>query len=158
MAVQDFDFGIICVERSDIRIVLPQFRAAGANIGEELIRITFVQVAEGGCEHDEITGRLIVDENQLLHASIASSLVLVLEITGQVEDEEAVQSVRQSERQSGMAVRVHCIPSIFAVESGSLDFQRELFEFCSLGQWDGNEGGQGIGVGAAPALGVPVSE
>src|SRR5438874_11469844 len=47
---------------------------------------------------------------------------------------------------------------IVTVESWTLNLQRQVFEFRSLGQRDGNESREGIYIGAAAARGVHISE
>ena len=70
-AVDHGDFGVVVIERRDIRIVLPQMIAGRAHVGQEAAGVTFVQVPHGGREHDDIAGRQEVFEQEFLHGRIS---------------------------------------------------------------------------------------
>ncbi len=74
MAFKDFDFRIACIQRTEIGVVLPELRAAGANVSEELFRITFVEISNRCGKHHQVARRLIIDENQLLHSRVMANI------------------------------------------------------------------------------------
>ena len=52
-------------ERSEMRVVLPKFRAGGADVREKSSRMTAMQIAHGGRQHNEIAWRQKIPEDQL---------------------------------------------------------------------------------------------
>jgi hypothetical protein len=67
MAFDDPQRRIVDIQPSQIRIIFPEFRAAGPYIRKKLSRIALMKVAHRRGEHHHIAGRLKVGENQLLH-------------------------------------------------------------------------------------------
>jgi hypothetical protein len=61
MTFQDLCVGIVYLQRSQIGIVLPQFRTARADIREELVGITVMEVSHRGGQRHHVTGRLKVN-------------------------------------------------------------------------------------------------
>ena len=57
---------IIFSQGRDMRIVLPQGRAGRADIREKLVGIAPVQIPHRRRQHDDVTGRLKIRQNQLL--------------------------------------------------------------------------------------------
>lgn len=67
MALDYFNLAIVLVEWSQVRVVFPELRAGGADIRQETVRITFMEVAHGRRQHDNITRGKKMFENQLSH-------------------------------------------------------------------------------------------
>ena len=65
--IQQLGFGVIVLYRRDVRIVRPKFAAGGAQIRDESIGTTEVQIPHSGGEHDDVTQRQSALENQLPH-------------------------------------------------------------------------------------------
>ena len=68
LAIEDLDLGIIQVKRGEVRVVEPQLRPAGMDVGEEPARVRRVQIADGGAQGHGIAGRLMVHQDELLDA------------------------------------------------------------------------------------------
>lgn len=71
LAGDEFDAGIVFVERRDVRIVLPGRRAWGTHVREELSGMTAMQVPDGGCQHHDVARRLRVAENESSHDCVS---------------------------------------------------------------------------------------
>ena len=58
------------LEGGYVRIILPEIGAGGADIGQEVARIAFVQIAHGGRQHDDVTGGLVITQDELAHPAL----------------------------------------------------------------------------------------
>jgi hypothetical protein len=64
VALDHFDVGVVLIELGDEGIVLPQGWTRRPHIGDELTGVARVQVSNGGREHNDIAGRLVISENE----------------------------------------------------------------------------------------------
>src|SRR5262249_756592 len=67
MTVDHFHFAVAFGQRSNVRIVPPEFRAGRADVGDELPRIRAMEIAHGDGQHDDIARRLETPKDQLTH-------------------------------------------------------------------------------------------
>jgi hypothetical protein len=65
VAVEDLNLGIVLLKRREVGIVEPEIGTRSPNVGDELTRMTAMEVADGGRQHDDVAGRLEVPEDEL---------------------------------------------------------------------------------------------
>ncbi len=66
-AVNDLDAHLILGQRSNVRIVFPEFRATGPDIRDKLARVPAMQIPNRGGQHDQIARRQAAFKQQFSH-------------------------------------------------------------------------------------------
>src|SRR5688572_13437308 len=64
LAIEALDSRLIVGQWRDERIMMPEILAARPDIGEELPRVTKVQIPHRGGHHDDVAGRIPVTQDQ----------------------------------------------------------------------------------------------
>jgi hypothetical protein len=59
--------GIVVGKRGEVRVVEPDIRASGANVGGKLMRVPVMKIADGSGEHDDVAGCEAAFQNELSH-------------------------------------------------------------------------------------------
>jgi hypothetical protein len=67
VAIDQGHLWIVFLERSDVRVVLPEPGARRSDIGQELAGVARVEVPHRCGEHDDIPRRLKILQNELSH-------------------------------------------------------------------------------------------
>src|SRR6185503_2456139 len=67
MTIDRAHVAVVVAQPRDVRIVRPQIRARCSYIRAKAVRMTLVQIADHGGQHQDIAGRLGIFEDQLLH-------------------------------------------------------------------------------------------
>jgi hypothetical protein len=67
LAIDHLGVGVVLFQWSDMRIVLPQFRAGRAQISHKLARVRPVQVTNSRRQHHDVTRGEVVSQNEFPH-------------------------------------------------------------------------------------------